>query len=126
MDLRAKFGLTYILISHDLSVVKRICDRTAVLYLGQIVELAESERLYREPLHPYTQALISAVPRPRPESKRVRQLSRIEGDVPTPIDPPTGCRFHTRCPHKMDVCVSELPVLRDVGAGHRVACHLHN
>ena len=126
MDLRAKFGLTYILISHDLSVVKRICDRTAVLYLGQIVELAESERLYREPLHPYTQALISAVPRPRPESKRVRQLSRIEGDVPSPIDPPTGCRFHTRCPHKMDVCVSELPVLRDVGAGHRVACHLHN
>ena len=126
MDLRAKFGLTYILISHDLSVVKRICDRTAVLYLGKIVELAESERLYREPLHPYTQALISAVPRPRPESKRVRQLSRIEGDVPSPIDPPTGCRFHTRCPHKMDVCVSEPPVLRDVGAGHRVACHLYN
>ena len=87
MDLRAKFGLTYILISHDLSVVKRICDRTAVLYLGKIVELAESERLYREPLHPYTQALISAVPRPRPESKRVRQLSRIEGDVPSPDRP---------------------------------------
>ena len=125
MDLRAKFGLTYILISHDLSVVKRICDRTAVLYLGKIVELAESERLYREPLHPYTQALISAVPRPRPESKRVRQLSRIEGDVPSPIDLPTGCRFHTRCPRKMDRCVSEEPVLRDVGAGHRVACHLY-
>ena len=123
-DLQARFGLSYIFISHDLGVVKRICHRAAVLYLGKIVELAESERLYREPFHPYTQALISAVPSPRPGSRRVGDLSRLEGDVPSPIDPPRGCRFHTRCPRRMEICTREAPALRELGAGHHVACHL--
>lgn len=125
LELRAQFGLTYILISHDLSVVKRICDRTAVLYLGRIVELADSETLYREPLHPYTQALIRAIPSPDPRAKRVQDLGHVEGDVPSPIDPPSGCRFHTRCPHRMDICAQQEPPYREVRPGHFAACFLH-
>lgn len=126
LELRAQFGLTYILISHDLSVVKRICDRTAVLYLGKIVEIANSESMYREPLHPYTQALIRAIPAPDPRSKRVENLGRIEGDVPSPINPPSGCRFHTRCPHRMERCVRQEPPVREVRPGHFAACFLHH
>ncbi|MEE9300948.1 MAG: oligopeptide/dipeptide ABC transporter ATP-binding protein [Alphaproteobacteria bacterium] len=126
LKLQEEFDLTYLFISHDLSVVKRICDKTAVLYLGQIVELAESESLYREPLHPYTQALIKAIPSPDPEGRHARELGGIEGDVPSPIDPPKGCRFHTRCPHRMPVCTEREPTLRDQGSGHRVACFLHD
>jgi oligopeptide transport system ATP-binding protein len=124
-DLQREFRLTYVFISHDLSVVKRFCERTAVLYLGKIVEIAESERLYREPLHPYTQALIDAIPAPDPASRNILQRSGIEGDVPSPIDPPSGCRFHTRCPKRMDVCSVEAPPLKAVAPGHEVACFLY-
>lgn len=126
LDLRAKFGLTYVLISHDLSVVKRICDRTAVLYLGKIVELADSEALYREPLHPYTQALIRAIPAPDPRARRVDDLGTVEGDVPSPLDPPAGCRFHTRCPHRMNICTRQEPPYREIRPGHFAACFLHD
>ena len=125
IDLQSEFHLTYVFISHDLSVVKRICDRTAVMYLGKIVELSESEALYREPLHPYTQALLEAIPSPEPARKRLAGHGGIEGDVPSPIDPPSGCRFHTRCPRRMALCSEREPTLRDVGGGHRVACFLH-
>jgi oligopeptide/dipeptide ABC transporter ATP-binding protein len=126
LDLRREFGLTYVMISHDLAVVKRVCDRTAVLYLGRVVELAESEALYREPLHPYSRALINAIPTPDPKAKRARDLGGIEGDVPSPIDPPKGCRFHTRCPYRMPICEREDPQLTEVAPGRSVACFLHH
>jgi oligopeptide transport system ATP-binding protein len=125
IDLQAEFGLTYIFISHDLSVVKRVCNRTAVLYLGKVVEIAESERLYREPLHPYSQALIRAIPEANPDGPRVDSLAGIEGDVPSPINLPSGCRFHSRCPHRMPICSEQEPPLKDMGDGHQVACFLH-
>jgi oligopeptide/dipeptide ABC transporter ATP-binding protein len=125
LQLQGDFALTYIFISHDLSVVKRICDRTAVMYLGKIVELADSEALYRAPLHPYSQALLQAIPPPDPSAKRVADLGQLEGDVPGPINPPQGCRFHTRCPHRMAVCAEKEPTLRDLGTGRQVACFLH-
>lgn len=126
LELQGEFGLTYVFISHDLSVVKRICDRTAVLYLGKIVELAGSDRLYQEPLHPYTQALIKAIPVAEPGVKSVEEMGALEGDVPSPISPPAGCAFHTRCPKVMDRCRRERPQLRDLGEGHQVACFLHD
>ena len=104
--------------------MKRICDRTAVLYLGKIVELDESDRLYRDPLHPYTQALIKAIPVAKPGVKSLQEMGALEGDVPSPITPPTGCAFHTRCPQVMDRCRQQRPKLRDVGGGHQVACFL--
>ena len=125
IELQSQFKLTYIFISHDLSVVKRFCDRTAVLYLGKLVEIAESERLYREPLHPYSQALIRAIPEVNPEGLRAQALGGLEGDVPSPINPPKGCHFHTRCPHKMPICSEQEPPLKDLGGGHKVACFLH-
>ena len=125
IDLQSEFGLTYIFISHDLSVVKRVCNRTAVLYLGKIVEIAESESLYREPLHPYAQALIRAIPEANPDGPRADSLAGIEGDVPSPVNPPKGCRFHTRCPHRMPICSEQEPPLKDMGDGHQVACFLH-
>jgi len=124
LDLQNEFELTYVFISHDLSVVKRICDRTAVLYLGKIVELADSESVYREPLHPYTQALIQAIPVADPGAKSVQEMGALEGDVPSPINPPPGCPFHTRCPKVMDRCRHEQPPLKDVGQGHQVSCFL--
>ena len=124
LELQAEFGLTYVFISHDLSGVKRICDRTAVLYLGKIVELDESDRLYRDPLHPYTQALIKAIPVAKPGVKSLQEMGALEGDVPSPITPPTGCAFHTRCPQVMDRCRQQRPQLRDVGGGHQAACFL--
>ena len=126
MELQAEFGLTYVFISHDLSVVKRICDVTAVLYLGKIVEIAESTHLYREPLHPYTQALIQAIPVAQPGAKSVTEMGALQGDVPSPIKPPQGCSFHTRCPRAMERCRREQPPLLDVGAGRKVACFLHD
>ncbi len=126
LDLQNEFGLTYVFISHDLSVVKHVCDRTAVLYLGKIVELAESEQLYSEPLHPYTQALIRAIPLADPDAKSAYELGGIEGDVPSPINPPKGCAFHTRCPHAMERCRQERPALRDLGQGHQVSCFLYD
>ncbi len=122
MELQDKFGLTYLFISHDLRVVRHISDRVAVMYLGKIVELADSEELYTKPLHPYTKVLISAVPVADPD--KVRNKLELEGDVPSPINPPSGCRFHPRCPLADTICRSEEPELRDMGGGHMVACHM--
>lgn len=121
-DLQESLGLTYLFIAHDLSVVKHISDRVAVMYVGKIVELANKEELYDNPQHPYTEALLSAVPVPDPTEKRNRII--LEGDVPSPIDPPEGCRFHTRCRYAEDICSREEPPFKDIGGGHFVACHL--
>jgi len=119
-DLQEEFGLTYLFISHDLGVVEHVSDRLAVMYLGKIVELADSEEIYQTPLHPYTQALLSASPVPDPTYKRERVI--LKGDVPSPIDPPLGCRFHTRCLYAEDVCSQEEPQLREARENHLAAC----
>ncbi len=122
-DLQDQFGLTYLFIAHDLSVVEHISTRVAVMYLGRIVEIASAHDLYAAPLHPYTEALLSAVPIPDPTAKRER--IRLQGDVPNPIRPPTGCHFHTRCPiRELPLCSTEKPALRKTADGHWVACHL--
>jgi oligopeptide transport system ATP-binding protein len=121
-DLQEQFGLTYLFIAHDLSVVEHISDRVAVMYLGRVVEVASSEALYVNPLHPYTEALLSAVPIPDPKIKRKRIV--LTGDVPNPIRPPSGCHFHTRCPIAEARCSVEVPSLKDAGGGHLVSCHL--
>jgi len=122
-DLQDQFNLTYLFIAHDLRVVEHISDRVAVMYLGQIAELADSQELYAKPLHPYTEALLSAIPIPDPTTKRRRII--LEGDPPSPIHPPKGCRFHTRCHKRFDRCDKEDPVLREVAPRHWVACHLY-
>ncbi|MCA1635635.1 MAG: dipeptide ABC transporter ATP-binding protein [Acidobacteria bacterium] len=119
-DLQAEFDLTYLFISHGLAVVEHISDRVAVMYLGRIVEVASAEELYANPLHPYTRALLSAIPIPDPTRKRERIV--LKGDVPTPINPPSGCRFHTRCPEAIPECSRIDPDLREVSSGHTVAC----
>jgi len=122
-DLQDEFGLTYLFIAHDLSVVEHISNRVAMMYLGRIVEIATANELYAAPLHPYTEALLSAVPIPDPTMKR--QRIRLEGDVPNPIRPPTGCHFHTRCPiRELPLCSTEKPQLRETSDGHFIACHL--
>lgn len=123
-ELREKFELSYIFIAHDLSVVEHISDRVAVMYLGKIVEISDAATLYQSPKHPYTEALISAVPLPDPKAQRNRELIRLEGDVPDPSLPPTGCYFHPRCRYATDVCKQETPELREIATGVRVACHL--
>lgn len=120
-DLQAQFGLTYLFIAHDLSVVQHISNRVAVMYLGKIVELASSSELYRKPLHPYTEALLSAVPSTNPDVKRERII--LTGDVPNPANPPSGCAFHTRCPYVKAICKQETPTWREFDDGHGVACH---
>ncbi|MNI80768.1 Oligopeptide transport ATP-binding protein OppF [compost metagenome] len=120
-DLQERFGLTYMFISHDLSVVKFISDRVAVMYLGKVVELAPTKELFERPLHPYTKALMSAVPVPEPGRRKERVV--IRGDVPSPENPPPGCTFHTRCPLASDICRQQVPELREVSPGVRAACH---
>jgi len=124
-DLQSELGLTYMFIAHDLSMVKHISDRIAVMYLGRIVEIGEADRLYDKPEHPYTQALLSAVPIPDPDVTRALAKNRVilEGDVPSPLNPPSGCRFRTRCLYSKPVCSTQIPELEDLGDGHQVACH---
>ncbi|MFA5810622.1 MAG: oligopeptide/dipeptide ABC transporter ATP-binding protein [Thermoleophilia bacterium] len=123
MKLREELGLTYLFIAHDLSVVRYISDRVAVMYLGKICEITGSDELYDHPLHPYTQALLSAVPIPNPIIDRQRKRILLSGDVPSPVNPPRGCRFNPRCHVAMDICREQEPELKDVGHEHRVACH---
>jgi oligopeptide/dipeptide ABC transporter ATP-binding protein len=124
VDLQAEFGLSYLFIAHDLAVVEHISHRVAVMYLGEIVELASRVALFRNPLHPYTEALLAAVPVPDPERPRERVI--LGGEVPSPSDPPKGCRFHTRCPYVMERCRVEAPRFREVAPGHFAACHLRD
>jgi peptide/nickel transport system ATP-binding protein len=123
-ELQGEFDLTFLFIAHDLSVVKHMSDRIGVMYLGGLVEVADKSSIYAEPLHPYTQALISAIPEPDPRKKKDRII--LEGDVPSPINPPSGCTFHPRCRHAMPECQQVKPTLKEVKPGHRVACHLYN
>ena len=124
-SLKDEFGFSCLFIAHDLSVVEHIADRVAVMYLGKMVELASDRELYQDPKHPYTQALISAVPKPEAGAKRRDRLI-LRGDVPSPINPPSGCRFHTRCPHVLDECRTIEPNFNEISPGHWVACHLHS
>jgi oligopeptide/dipeptide ABC transporter ATP-binding protein len=123
-DLQAELGLTYLFIAHDLSVVKHISDRVAVMYLGKIVEIAEKRTIYAAPQHPYTQALIAAVPVLRPQDRGRGRRTRLAGEIPSALNPPAGCHFHTRCPHVMPICRTQEPLLRTTAVGHQVACHL--
>lgn len=121
-ELQQKFGLTYVFIAHGLNVVKHMSDRVGVMYLGKMVELAGVEELYSSPLHPYTRALLSAIPVPDPKYKKSRII--LEGEMPSPVDPPGGCRFHTRCPERLERCSTDQPAFREYETGHWVACHL--
>ncbi len=125
MDLQEEFGLSYLFVAHDIAVVEHISHRVAVMYLGRIVEMTDKTSLFETPLHPYTEALLSAVPIPR-SGARGRKRIILRGDVPSPIRPPPGCHFHTRCPYAMPRCRAEVPVLREMQPGHLVSCHLHD
>jgi oligopeptide/dipeptide ABC transporter ATP-binding protein len=122
VELQQRFGLAYLFISHDLRVVRHLCNRVAVMYLGRVVESADATDLYERPQHPYTEALLSAVPNPDPTASRQRIV--LKGDVPSPINPPAGCPFHPRCPRAIDRCSRDVPSLKEVGTGHHSACHL--
>ena len=122
-DLQKEFGLTYLFVAHDLSMVRHISNRIGVMYLGKLVEVGDSEEIYQHHLHPYTEALLSSVPVPDPERARRSAPIVLQGDIPSPIDPPSGCRFRTRCPYAMDICAQEEPPMVGVGDNHAVACH---
>jgi oligopeptide/dipeptide ABC transporter, ATP-binding protein, C-terminal domain len=122
LDLREKYGISFLFITHDLAIAKHMSDRIAVMYLGRLVEVADSEELVRNPLHPYTQALLAAVPIPDPTAPKVEV--KAKGELPSPLSPPPGCPFHPRCPYAFDRCRTEVPRLREVSPGHWVACHL--
>lgn len=123
MELQQKLGMTYLFIAHDLNVVRHISQQVGVMYLGSLVEVCDADSLYKNPMHPYTQALLSAIPIPDPEVSRKKQRVVLEGDVPSPINPPRGCKFHTRCPYAMDICREVRPETVTVGPGHTCACH---
>jgi oligopeptide transport system ATP-binding protein len=123
--LQKERGLTYLFIAHDLAMVKHISDRIGVMYLGKLVEVTTSSQLYAKPMHPYTQSLLSAIPIPDPEVERTRERIILQGEVPSPLNPPSGCPFRTRCPYAMDICAQQMPELREVEPGHHVACHLY-
>jgi len=123
MEFQRDMGLSYLFIAHDLSMVRYISDRVGVMYLGQLVEMCESREIYKHPAHPYTQALLSAVPIPDPDLA-AQAKPMLEGDIPSPLDPPTGCRFHTRCRHAMPRCCDETPAMKRLSPGHEAACHL--
>ena len=125
VDLQKRMGLAYLFIAHDLAVVRHVSDRIAVMYLGRIVEVAKRDEIYRTPLHPYTQALLAAVPVADPAVEAQRKRVTVTGEIPSALNPPSGCRFHTRCMHVMPRCKTDDPPLRDMGAGRAVACHLH-
>jgi oligopeptide/dipeptide ABC transporter ATP-binding protein len=122
-DLQDELGLAYIFVAHDLSVVRHVSDRIAVMYLGKIMELSPSEELYTKPIHPYTAALLSAIPIPDPRENRARRRIVVSGEPPSPVDPPPGCVFHTRCPRARERCRSEIPQLTEYAGGHMAACH---
>ena len=122
-DLQDEFGLSYIFVAHDLGVVRHVSDRIAVMYLGKLVERSPGAELYKRPIHPYSEALLSAVPIPDPKANAERQPVVLEGDVPSPVNPPSACRFHTRCPHATEVCSEKEPPLAEYGDGHAAACH---
>lgn len=124
-NLQKQHGLTYLFIAHDLAMVKHISDRIGVMYLGKLVELTTSSELYESPLHPYTQSLLSAIPIPDPDIERTRERIILEGEVPSPLNPPSGCPFRTRCPHAMQVCAETMPPMKEVKPGHITACHLY-
>ncbi len=122
-EMQERLNLTYLFISHDLGVVRHTCDRVGVMYLGHFVELVESEELYKNPLHPYTQALLTAIPEPDPEMAKKRNRIILKGEIPSPVNPPSGCKFRTRCPFAKDICSQQVPEFKDQGNGHYVACH---
>ncbi|MDF2986229.1 MAG: oligopeptide/dipeptide transporter, ATP-binding protein [Eubacterium sp.] len=122
-EMQERLNLTYLFISHDLGVVRHTCDRVGVMYLGHIVELVESEELYKNPLHPYTQALLTAIPEPDPEIAKKRNRIILKGEIPSPVNPPSGCKFRTRCPYAKDICAQQVPEFKEHGKGHYVACH---
>ena len=124
-DFQYAQGLTYLFIAHDLSMVRYVSDEIGVMYLGQLVEICAAAEIYEHPLHPYTKGLLAAIPIPVPKQARQKVVSSIEGDIPSPISPPSGCHFHTRCPYAKDICREAEPLLKDMGGGHQVACHLY-
>lgn len=124
-DFQEERGVSYLFIAHDLSMVRYVSDDVGVMYLGQLVEVCEADEIYKNPLHPYTRGLLGSIPLANPRLAREKEKSSIEGDIPSPIDPPAGCRFHTRCPYAKPACSQQAPELKDVGAGHQVACHLY-
>ncbi len=124
-DFQEERGVSYLFIAHDLSMVRYVSDDVGVMYLGQLVEVCEADEIYKNPLHPYTRGLLGSIPIANPRLAREKEKSSIEGDIPSPIDPPAGCRFHTRCPYAAPACSQQAPELKDVGAGHQVACHLY-